>query len=76
MTAPEHVEDPFATEFLDDHQILRELYRRVVRIEDQVTRTNGRVGRLEDWRSFTTGALAVVVMVVVPLFLWMVQGGA
>ena len=37
-------------------------------ILEQVTRTNGRVGKLENWRGFITGGVAVIGVLLVPLF--------
>lgn len=40
------------------------------RIEKQTTATNGRVGKLENWRWFITGGLTILAIVVVPLLAW------
>lgn len=42
-------------------------------VETQVKTTNGRVTRLETWRSMAIGALAVITAVVVPLFVKVVS---
>lgn len=36
-------------------------------IHEQVKRTNGRVSELEKWRGFITGAVAVLVILVLPI---------
>lgn len=36
------------------------------RIETQVTRTNGRVTRLENWRSMLIGAWVVITVILLP----------
>lgn len=46
-----------------------ESIRRLRRVEDQVKRTNGRVSDLEKWRDRAIGAIAVLVIMIVPLFL-------
>ena len=42
-------------------------------ILDQVRRTNGRVGRLENWRWMITGAIAVLTALVIPLLFTLVE---
>lgn len=41
----------------------------LARIEEQVRKTNGRVGKLENWRAFITGGLAILTLLVVPILL-------
>lgn len=48
----------------------RDLNVTLNRIEVQTTTTNGRVNRLENWRSFQAGALAVITLIVIPLLGW------
>lgn len=40
------------------------------RIEEQTKKTNGRVSDMERWRSFMTGAMAVLTTLVVPILAW------
>jgi hypothetical protein len=40
------------------------------RIENQTTLTNGRVNGLENWRSFITGGMAIISLIVLPMFAW------
>lgn len=40
------------------------------KILTQTTATNGRVGKLENWKYFITGGMAVIVIIVVPLLGW------
>jgi cytochrome c-type biogenesis protein CcmH/NrfG len=40
------------------------------RIEAQTVKTNGRTTALEKWRSFITGGLAVMVMLILPALTW------
>ena len=43
------------------------------RIEVQTTKTNGRVGKLENWRSYNTGAIVVIVLIGLPIIIWILQ---
>lgn len=59
---------------LTDHDMLLKLYEAVCGkngVQDQVTRTNGRVSSLERWKSFIQGALALAGIVVVPAVGWL-----
>lgn len=40
------------------------------RIEKQTIKTNGRVSSLENWRSYTVGAMAVITLIIVPILGW------
>ena len=42
------------------------------RIETQTTRTNGRVSKLEGWRSWMTGGMAAFALLLIPTFAWMI----
>jgi hypothetical protein len=48
----------------------QELMRVLRRIEDQTTKTNGRVSLLENWRSYITGAVAIFILIVLPMLIW------
>lgn len=50
--------------------MFHELKGQASRIEEQTIRTNGRVGDLERWRFISMGAVAVLVMLVIPLLSW------
>ena len=58
----------------DMHDKLKAIHRRTDEILEQVKRTNGRVGRLEDWKSQLTGGLKVSLLVV-GLFAFMIKMG-
>ena len=47
----------------DMHDKLKAIHRRTDEILEQVKRTNGRVGRLEDWKAQLTGGLKVSLLV-------------
>lgn len=79
----EPMNDPFGPQPpKDDHQILRDLWLsmdqiltvRLPRIEMQCEKTNGRVTALEKFRYAAGGGLAVITVVVVPLFVKAVAG--
>ena len=38
---------------------------------EQAIKTNGRVGKLEQWRSYITGGLAVLVVMMLPILIWL-----
>ncbi len=42
------------------------------RIEAQTTKTNGRVSRLENWKSYINGSTAIVASLGVPILGWSV----
>ena len=50
-------------------ELVRDIHKRVLAIEKQVVATNGRVNALESWRDRLIGAVGVVVLIVVPIFL-------
>lgn len=52
-------EQPYTNRELDSH--FNELKVMLIRIESQTTRTNGRVSKLENWRSYMLGGMAVIV---------------
>lgn len=52
------------------NEMFNDIRSSMTRIENQTTKTNGRVGEMEKWRSFITGAVAVLVTLVVPILAW------
>lgn len=61
-------EAPYTKRELDTH--FREVKDILSEIKTQTMKTNGRVGRLENWRSFITGGLAIVTLIVLPLIVY------
>ena len=43
------------------------LHEILVRVENQVTKTNGRVSCLENWKNKITGALIIMNLILIPL---------
>lgn len=50
-------------------EFMKDIKDTLQRIEMQTTRTNGRVSSLENWRGFITGGLAILTVLVVPVFI-------
>jgi hypothetical protein len=46
---------------------MQEIKDALIRIEAQTTRTNGRVNKLENWRGFITGGLAILSAIMLPV---------
>lgn len=44
----------------------------LIRIENQTTKTNGHVADLKSWQNFIKGGLAVLSIIVVPIFLYVI----
>ena len=62
------------TEIIKLNQTMDEVIKpTLVRIETQTTRTNGNVRDLQKWRSFITGGLSVICIVLLPLIFMVVQ---
>ena len=54
-------------------EILNEQTALLIEIKNQTIKTNGRVGKLENWRAYILGAMAVVIVVIIPALTWVVQ---
>lgn len=57
--------NPYSNRELDTH--FSDIKETLARIEEQTIKTNGRVSKLENWRSYTAGAVAIICLVVVPI---------
>lgn len=64
-------EVPYSKREMDN--IIKEIHSTVKRIEEQTTKTNGRVSKLETWRGFITGGLAVVAVLLVPILFMLIK---
>lgn len=51
-------------------EFFKDIKESLGRIENQTVKTNGRVTKLENWRAYSNGAIAVIVLVVVPVLGW------
>ena len=60
-------EDEYSNQSL--HILSETIARDVAEIKAQCKLTNGRVGRLEIWRGFITGGIAVIGALLIPLIL-------
>lgn len=62
-------ESPYTNRELDDH--FNDVKTVLARIECQTTKTNGRVNKLEAWRSLLVGAWFVAYCMVIPLLAYL-----
>ncbi len=49
---------------------LDEINNTLARVETQTVKTNGRVNSIESWKDYATGAMAVIIMCLIPLLGW------
>lgn len=49
-----------------------DITKQLDRIEIQTTKTNGKVAELQGWQNFIKGGLAVLAIIVVPIFLYVI----
>lgn len=61
-------ETPYSNREFDFH--FKEVKETLARIEQQTTKTNGRVGLLENWRNYIMGSIAIITFIVIPLISW------
>jgi hypothetical protein len=61
-------ETPYSNREFDFH--FNEVKETLARIEKQTTKTNGRVDKLENWRSYILGGFGIVTFIVIPLISW------
>jgi hypothetical protein len=64
--------EPYSNREIDGH--FHEMKETLCRIENQVTKTNGRVSSLEAWRNFTVGAVAVITVLLPFIVSWALVG--
>lgn len=51
---------------------IKEVHADVKSVLEQATKTNGRVGKLENWQSFMRGGLAILALMVVPVLIYLI----
>lgn len=61
-------EEPYSKREADEFR--KDVRESLSRIEVQTHLTNGRVSKLENWRYFVSGGMAVIVIIVVPILTW------
>ena len=60
--------EQFSQRELESH--FEEVKIQLDRIEAQTIRTNGRVGKLENWQSLIIGGASIISFVVIPTIVW------
>ena len=55
----------YSTETL--HALIKDIKLDTAEIKEQVKKTNGRVNKLEVWRGFITGGLAIIGLIIIPI---------
>lgn len=64
-------EKPYLNREIDEY--FKDVKDQLNRIENQTTKTNGRVSKLENWRSYVVGAVAVLTLIVLPAIGWILS---
>lgn len=58
--------------FQEQNGKISEIHSDIKAVLEQTTKTNGRVGRLEQWKGFMQGGLAILSLMVVPVLIYLV----
>lgn len=53
-------------------EMFNDVKQSLARIEEQTTRHNGRMTKVEEWKAFMSGGIAVLVAIVLPILTWSV----
>lgn len=67
MTPPKYNESALDILFKNITEKFDSVHKKLDEILDQTTLHNGRMSKLELWRSYITGGLAVIIMLLVPV---------
>lgn len=62
---------PYSNREIDNH--FTDIKSALARIEEQTTKTNGRVSKLENWRSLLIGGWAILILFVLPILVYAYQ---
>lgn len=62
---------PYSKREIDN--LHKSLHDKLDEIFHEVKRTNGRLSKLEVWRSFISGGLAILMALVVPTIIWIIK---
>lgn len=65
------MEKQYSPEVLD--VMFKDIKEQLDRIEVQTTKTNGNVSSLKVWRGYITGAIAVIVVVFLPILFYLAE---
>lgn len=52
------------------NEMFKDVRESLTRIEEQTTRHNGRMTRMEEWKAFMSGGMAVLTLIVMPILGW------
>lgn len=61
-------EDTYKNREIDE--MFQRIEKALERIEGQTAKTNGRVTKLEMWRSYIAGVVSVLVLLILPILAW------